>query len=115
MGSHHGVAGKGILDNVFEMKFELGEIEMMISGDLAIVVVEENLTQRGYDGAQRVNVLATNVFERVGNAWFMVMHHGSPVFAAARRRAAAQLVRRKKIATMLKPRLDRVQICGREL
>ena len=72
---------EGILDNVFEMKFELGEIEVMISGDLAIVVVEENLTQRGYDGAQRVNVLATNVFERVGNAWFMVMHHGSPVFA----------------------------------
>ncbi len=70
-----------ILDNVFEMKFELGEIEVMISGDLAIVVVEENLTQRGYDGAQRVNVLATNVFERVGNAWFMVMHHGSPVIA----------------------------------
>ena len=42
-----------ILDNVFEMKFELGEIEVMISGDLAIVVVEENLTQRGYDGTQR--------------------------------------------------------------
>jgi len=70
---------EAILDNVFEMKFELGEIEVMISGDLAIVVVEENLTQRGYDGAQRINVLATNVFERVGNAWFMVMHHGSPV------------------------------------
>ena len=72
---------EAILDNVFEMKFELGEIEVMISGDLAIVVVEENLTQRGYDGTQRVNVLATNVFERVGNAWFMVMHHGSPVVA----------------------------------
>jgi ketosteroid isomerase-like protein len=53
---------EGILENVFEMKFELGEIEVMISGDLAIVVVEENLTQRGYDGTQRVNVLATNVF-----------------------------------------------------
>ena len=74
---------EGILDNVFEMKFELGEIEVMISGDLAIVVVEENLTQRGYDGAQRVTVLATNVFERVGNAWFMVMHHGSRCFAPA--------------------------------
>jgi len=71
-----------ILDNVFEMKFELGEIEVMISGDLAIVVVEENLTQRGYDGTQRASVLATNVFERVGNDWFMVMHHGSPVMSS---------------------------------
>ncbi|MFZ1121307.1 MAG: nuclear transport factor 2 family protein, partial [Candidatus Binataceae bacterium] len=42
-----------IFDNVFEMKFELGELEVMISGDLAIVVVEEGLTQRGYDGTQR--------------------------------------------------------------
>jgi len=70
-----------ILDNVFEMKFEFGEIEVTISGDLAIVVVEENLTQRGYDGTERSNVLTTNVFERVGNGWFMVMHHGSPVLA----------------------------------
>jgi ketosteroid isomerase-like protein len=70
-----------IFDNVFEMKFELGEMEVMISGDLAIMMVEENLTQRGYDGAQRSTVLSTNVFERVGHAWFMVMHHGSPVIA----------------------------------
>jgi len=70
-----------IFDSVFEMKFELGEMEVMISGDLAIMVVEENLTQRGYDGAQRGTVLSTNVYERVGHTWYMVMHHGSPVNA----------------------------------
>jgi len=32
------------------MKFELGELDVIISGDIAIVVVEEDLTQRGYDG-----------------------------------------------------------------
>jgi ketosteroid isomerase-like protein len=70
-----------IFDNVFEMKFELGELEVMISGDLAIVVVEEDLTQRGYDGVTRAQVLTTNVFERVGEKWFMILHHGSPVMA----------------------------------
>ena len=70
-----------IFDNVFEMKFELGEMEVMISGDLAIMIVEEILTQRGYDGTQRSTVLSTNVFERVGHKWYMVMHHGSPVIA----------------------------------
>ncbi|HVN63909.1 MAG TPA: nuclear transport factor 2 family protein [Candidatus Binataceae bacterium] len=70
-----------IFDNVFEMKFELGEMEAMISGDLAIVLVEENILQRGYDGASRSQVLATNVFERAGSTWLMVMHHGSPVMA----------------------------------
>lgn len=70
-----------IFDNVFEMKFELGEADVMISGDIAVVIVEENLTQRGYDGISRSQVLTTNVFERVGNAWFVVSHHGSPILA----------------------------------
>ncbi len=72
-----------IFDNTFEMKFELGEMEVMISGDLALVVVEEGLTQRGYEGTQKSQVLATNVFERVGQRWFLVMHHGSPVISPA--------------------------------
>jgi ketosteroid isomerase-like protein len=70
-----------IFDNVFEMKFELGEMEVMISGNLAVAVVEENLTQRGYDGIARSEVLATNVFERVGERWYLILHHGSPVLA----------------------------------
>ncbi len=68
-----------IFESAFEMKFELGDIEVMISGDLAVVIVEENLTQRGYDGISKSQVLATNVFERAGHRWLMVLHHGSPV------------------------------------
>ena len=68
-----------IFENVFEMQFELGEADVMISGDLAVVVVEESLTQRGYDGISHSRVLATNVFERVGERWYMILHHGSPV------------------------------------
>jgi ketosteroid isomerase-like protein len=68
-----------IFDNTFEMKFELGEIEAMISGDLAVVVVQENLAQSGYDGPTKAQVLATNVFERADGRWWLVIHHGSPV------------------------------------
>ena len=68
-----------IFDGVFEMSFELGEVDVIMTGDLAVVVVEENLTQRGYDGTMKTQVLTTNTFERLGNQWFMVMHHGSPV------------------------------------
>ena len=70
---------EGIFEGAFEMKFELGEMDVMISGDLAVVIVEENLTQRGYDGISRSQVLSTNVFERAGDKWLMVLHHGSPV------------------------------------
>jgi ketosteroid isomerase-like protein len=68
-----------IFDSAFEMKFEVQEVEIRISGDLAVVVTEENLTQRGYDGVARALVIATNVFERVGHKWAMVLHQGSPV------------------------------------
>jgi ketosteroid isomerase-like protein len=72
-----------IFESTFEMKFDLADVDVMLRGDLAIVVVQENLTQRGYDGTTRSVVLATNVFERAGNRWYLVLHHGSPVAAPA--------------------------------
>src|SRR5579884_1630433 len=68
-----------IFDSTFEMKFDISEIQIMVQGDLAVVVVQENLTQRGYDGIIKSTVLATNVFERASGEWKMVLHHGSPV------------------------------------
>ena len=68
-----------IFENVFEMTIELGDLQVMTSGDLAVVVVEENLLQRDYDGATRSRVLATSVFERANGRWWLVSHHGSPV------------------------------------
>jgi len=68
-----------IFGGVFEMKFDIGDVDVIMTGDLAVLTAEENLTQRGYDGTMKTQVLTTNVFERVGNEWFMVMHHGSPV------------------------------------
>lgn len=68
-----------IFENSFELELKLGQLDVMVLGDLAVVVVEENLTQHGYDGIIRAQTLATNVFERVGNHWLMVLHHGSRV------------------------------------
>ena len=74
-------AWERIFESTFEMKFDLTDVEVMLRGDLAMVVVQENLTQRGYDGTTRSVVQATNVFERTGNRWYLVLHHGSPVAA----------------------------------
>lgn len=70
-----------IFDNVFEMKFELRVVEARVAADLGFVVVEEDLTQRGYEGVVKAKVLSTNVFARAGTRWWMVLHHGSPVMA----------------------------------
>jgi ketosteroid isomerase-like protein len=73
---------EGIFDSAFEMKFEIRDPEVIIRGDIAIIVAREILTQRNYDGSSKSQVIATNIFERVGDKWFMVLHHGSPVAAA---------------------------------
>jgi ketosteroid isomerase-like protein len=72
-----------IFDSAFEMKFEVRELDIYESNDIAVVVTEERLTQHGYDGIARSQVLATNVFERVGQKWMMILHHGSPVIQPA--------------------------------
>jgi len=66
-----------IFESTFEIKFDLSDVEVMLRGDLAVVLVRENLTQRGYDGTCRSAVQAINLFERFGNRWYLVLHHGS--------------------------------------
>ncbi len=70
-----------IFESTFEISFELSDVDVILRGDVAVVVAQENLTQRGYDGTMRGVVMSTNVFERVGNRWYLVLHHGSPVAA----------------------------------
>jgi ketosteroid isomerase-like protein len=70
-----------IFQSAFEMKFELRDEAVTINGNLAVVLLEEVLTQSGYDGGSRSSVLATNVFERAGGEWLMILHHGSPIMA----------------------------------
>ncbi len=70
-----------IFEGVFEMSFEIGDVDVIMTGDLAVIVVEgKSPPNVNHDGTMKTQVLQpTNVFEKVGNEWFMVMHHGSPV------------------------------------
>lgn len=72
------------------IQFVLTDERIDVVGDAAWVTVDENILQaaggaddegdRGSDGALAgARVAATNVFVRDGDAWRMVMHHGSPV------------------------------------
>ena len=72
-----------IFDGTFEMKFQVREVQVMMEAGLAVVVTEENLTQRGYDGAISTQVLATNVYQLASQKWWLIQHHGSPVVRPA--------------------------------
>ncbi len=68
-----------IFNNTFSMTFELTEIQIQVAGDLAWVICTENITSRQGEASQESRVLATNLYEKVGDGWKIIHHHGSPV------------------------------------
>lgn len=68
-----------IFNNTFSMKFELTDVQIQVAGDLGWVVCTEHLTSRQEEQAVETRVLATNLFERIGDEWLMIHHHGSPI------------------------------------
>jgi ketosteroid isomerase-like protein len=68
-----------IFNNTFSMKFELTDVIVQVAGDMAWVICVENLITQQSDEPQQAKVLATNLFELIGDEWLMIHHHGSPV------------------------------------
>ncbi|CAA9556195.1 Alternative dihydrofolate reductase 3 [uncultured Synechococcales cyanobacterium] len=68
-----------IFRNTNYLEIDLEIISTEVSGDLAAVVLVENLLQ--VVGGRRVQAqsVATNIFERLGQDWYLIHHHGSPV------------------------------------
>lgn len=50
-----------------------------VSGDLAYVVLVENVLQISQGRRLQARSMATNGFERMAGRWYMTHHHGSPV------------------------------------
>ena len=51
-----------------------------VSGNLAYVVLVEHVLQIGGDRKRlEAKSMATNIFERMAQNWYLVHHHGSPI------------------------------------
>jgi len=70
-----GESWERILNGPGRNQFILTNLSVAIEGDLAWVTLDENLVA----GASTGTVAATNLFARHGDAWQLVVHHGSPV------------------------------------
>lgn len=73
------VSWEVIFRNTNYIEIELEIIRTEINGDLAYVVLVESLLQ--VVGGRRVEArsVATNIFERMAQQWYLVHHHGSPL------------------------------------
>jgi ketosteroid isomerase-like protein len=70
-----------IFEGTLEMRFTLGDVHAETRGDVAWVMLTESIESRQRDGKVEAEVQATNVFERRDGRWFLVHHHGSPVYS----------------------------------
>lgn len=61
------------------LEIDLDVMSVEVSGDLAYVVLVENVMQVAGDRRLEANSMATNTFERMGGQWYLVHHHGSPI------------------------------------
>jgi len=68
-----------IFNNTFSMKFELTEVQVQVAADIAWVICTENIASRVGENEQNSQVVSTNLFERIGDEWKIIHHHGSPL------------------------------------
>lgn len=66
-----------ILHGPGQNQFILTNTSVTVAGDLAWVVLDENLVA----GGRASTIASTNIFTRAGDGWLMVVHHGSPVMS----------------------------------
>ena len=62
-----------------EMRFSLSEVAARVDGNVAWVTCTENILSEAGGNISVTSVLATNVFERQGGEWRLVLHHASHI------------------------------------
>jgi ketosteroid isomerase-like protein len=78
-----------IFAGTLAMQFVLADVSVVVHGDVAWVVCVEQIDSRGADGRAQARVQATNVFQCRDGRWWIVHHHGGPLFDTRPRKTSA--------------------------
>ncbi|HBE17190.1 MAG TPA: DUF4440 domain-containing protein [Cyanobacteria bacterium UBA11149] len=68
-----------IFKNTKYMEIETEIISMEICENIAYVILIEKVLQINGGRNLKAESIATNIFEFMGNKWYLVHHHGSPI------------------------------------
>jgi ketosteroid isomerase-like protein len=72
-------AWERIFQNTSYLEIDMDILTVDVSGDLSYVVLIENVLQISNGQRLEAQSMATNLFERMGDRWYLMHHHGSPV------------------------------------
>ncbi|WP_299490105.1 nuclear transport factor 2 family protein [Acaryochloris sp. IP29b_bin.137] len=68
-----------IFRNTAYLEIDTKIITVNGNGELAYVILIEKVLQVAQRRQQKAESMATNIFERLGQDWYLVHHHGSPM------------------------------------
>jgi ketosteroid isomerase-like protein len=72
-------AWERIFQNTSYLEIDTDILTVDVSGDLSYVVLIENVLQISNGQRLEAQSMGTNLFERMGDRWYLMHHHGSPV------------------------------------
>ena len=72
---------RAIFENTEEMRFTIGDLRVVVHGDVGWVTCTENILSEVGGRVGVTAILATNLFARDADAWRMIHHHASHVLA----------------------------------
>lgn len=70
---------ESIFRNTSYLELDTEIVSTEVIGDLAYVVLVETVLQVAGRRQFKAQSMATNVFERMGQQWYLMHHHGSPL------------------------------------
>lgn len=70
---------ESIFDNTDSFEIDIEVIKVEIDSYLAYVVVREMVLQSSRGRKVKAPSIATNIFQKMAQKWYLVHHHGSPI------------------------------------
>ena len=70
---------ESIFKNTDSLEIDIEVIKIEVDSSLAHVVVRETVLQSSRGRSLKAQSLATNIFQKMAQKWYLVCHHGSPI------------------------------------
>lgn len=70
---------EAIFRNTEQLEIDIEVLKVEIDSSLAYVVVRETVLQSSRGRKLKAQSIATNIFQKMAQKWYLVHHHGSPI------------------------------------
>lgn len=70
---------ESIFQNTSSLEIDIEIIEIEVDRALAYVIVRETVLQSSRGRSLKAQSIATNIFQKMAQKWYLTHHHGSPI------------------------------------